>query len=1004
MANKRFLKVLSCGTLVSLLVTPLILNGVSDVGKAEEVIDVKRLSNLNSNDLISTQSDVSYQQLDMNNLFSSKQNCSNSSVTGLNGSVFNDSKSFVSFVTCNGAWTSGGRFYYSNYFDGLTSGRNYRLTVTVTNCGFEDNFINDDEGYESSCMMFVGGDNTKAHYNGYGDVDYSSFGTKYGISEFGSEDINNTFVFNFTASSSELNITAWYKWSTYYNDYKNNAISLMFKLEEEKSVDSIGPVVSANKGYSISLPVGTNERVTLDWIKQNHLFYAYDIVDGDVTDSMEFFGNAPSINYNKIGTYDITLMFHDKSYNYSSATFTLVIGDFTKPSYTINNTIMYVECPSTLSDSDLLNNVSFTDNYSDVTKTIVVNNYNKNTSCGTYSVTIRGADSSGNYSEATFNVCVRDTIAPSVTGVTNGSTIRNGTFNISDSGSGIKSVTLDGVSKTLSGGKFEFVGSSYKDGSHTLIATDNSGNKTTISFVSDSTPPGVVFSGNSVNYNSGNVYDGSKICTLTGYPTKFRIDSKDYNCSADSSGTYKINFSTLNLSSGIHTLIAYDNLGNASISYSFYYDSVGITCDIVESKIYSINDSFTISCSSGILYASIGSSDIYRNNSDYLVSYSHTFKMSDILSSLNEKNILTISDYFGNTKYISLTFDNVAPTISGVINGSRYNNNLNIKFTDSVSNIKSYKLNDVLISVDSSSRVLEISLNSSNLKQGTNTISEVTDSSGNVNSDVISFIYDTESPDIQGPNPVKTGKNITAEDVKAMFIATDNVDGECSIEAVSSTIQASVGNYVVVLRSTDKTGNSKEISVNVNICDVEPPVIFIRKDSLVVIKIVEKTELTYENLLSIFKANYPDYQNINEEEVQINVLSNGFVVGSDDTRSIDYEVVDLKNNVTTTYTMVFSSYSLVNDDKKDDESDNKKDDVTPDDVDKEETKSWWSKIWSGIGNFFKKVWNWISGFFGSDKKDDVTTTDKADTTSVEDGRLVKDGVETEEVDSEYIIW
>lgn len=994
MKNKKLLKVFSIGTLALLFVTPLVLNGVADGVKAEEeVTDVKRLSNLNSNDLISTQSSASYQQLDMNTLFSSKQNCSNSSVTGMNGSVFNDSKSYVSFITCNGAWTSGGRFYYSNYFDGLTSGRNYRLTIRVTRCDFADNYINDDEGYESSCMLFVGGDNTKGRYNGYGDVNYSSFGTNYGTREFGSEDVNGDIVINFTASSSELNVTAWHKWSSYYNDYKNKSISLMFKLEEE--VDSVGPVVSANKGYSISLPVGTSERVTLDWIKQNHLFYAYDTVDGDVTDSIDWFFGLPEIDYNKIGTYNFSLSFHDRSNNYSFVGVTLVIGDFTKPTYSINNTTMYVECPNTLSDSDLLNNVSFTDNYSDVTKTIVVNNYNKKTSCGTYSVTIRGVDSSGNYSEATFNVCVRDTIAPSVTGVTNGSTIRNGTFNISDSGSGIKSVTLDGVSKTLSGGKFEFVGSSYKDGSHTLIVTDNSDNKTTISFVSDSTPPGVSFSGSSVNYNSVEVYDGSKVCTLTGSPTKFRIDSKDYNCSSDSNGTYKIDFSTLNLDSGIHSLIAYDSLGNASNSFSFYYDSVGIVCDVVSSKIYSMNDSFTISCASGIYYACVRGSDIYRKSDGFLTSYNHIFKISDISSFLKETNTLMICDYFGNTKFINFTFDNVAPTISGVVNGSRYNDDFNVIFTDSLSNIKSYKINGVLRNVDSASKELQIHLSSYNLKQGTNTISEVTDSSGNVNSSVISFIYDIESPDIQGPNPVKTGKNITAEDVKAMFTATDNVDGDCSIEIVSSNIANSVGDYVVVLRSTDKTGNSKEISVNVSICDVEPPVIFIRKDSLVVIKIVEKTELTYENLLSIFKANYPDYQNINEEEVQINVLSNGFVVGSDDTRSIDYEVVDLKNNVTTTYTMVYSSYSLTDDDKKDDK--------IPDDTNKEESKSWWSKIWSRIVNFFKKSWNWISGLFGSDK-DDVTTIDEIDTTSIEDGRLVKDGVETEEVDSEYIVW
>lgn len=1037
MKNKHLLKCLSIFALASLFVTPIILNSIY-IDKVDDnvsgVNEQKKLSNdVNYDDEISPQASITYNKVDLHSKLVDEQHCAKSSYQTF---PTLDSEGPIYANVCNGQWTSGGKFYYAKYFDGLVSGRNYRVTYKVLNCGFEDEFISDDDGYNDSCSLIFGGTNDPTkRYNGYGEVNTSNMGIIYSKRGLGSEYVNSVSSFTFTAQSSEFNFMAYMNWSTYYSSYNGKAISLRITLEEE--ADSVGPLITANKGYSISLPVGTSERITLDWIKKNKLFYAHDAVDGDVTDSVSFFGE-PDINYNVTGTREITLMYHDKSNNYSSVTLTVIIGDFEKPTYSIKKSTIVLECPNTISNDELLANVTFSDNYdSNVKKTIITNNYSQKTVLGIYSVTIRGTDSSGNYTDATFYVKVQDTIKPSVTGIANGSTIRSGTFNISDSGSGIASVTLDGASKTLTNGKLEINGSSYKDGSHTLVVKDKADNKTEITFTIDNTAPVVTFKNAFASDSNGSKiyqYIDSKSLLITGGCVSYYIDNVKYTISNVNDSLW-LDLSSLKLSTGVHTLSRVsDNVGNETGSYKFFIGGNSINGSAISSNFYTKDDTITLTSAIGFkrIYIDCAKNNniICVDNSFALTNTSSVIKLSDYFYKSSVTNFyITAIDLFDNRYEATIQFDCYGPEVTGLENNSRFNTDKTIKFNDNASYIKSFKLNGVVINVPcdyeakqyvSSTNRYSYVLGSANLKQGVNTITEITDRANNVSDVSYSFIYDTKSPVISGPSPVETGKHITAQDVLAMFSATDEVDGSCSVELVSSTIKDSVGSYVVVLRSTDKTGNSSEISVNVVIKDVDPPVIYVRKDSLVVIKIVEKSELTYENLLSIFKSLYPDKYDYNDENISVQVLSNGFNIGTEKNKEVNVEVLNSLTGEKDNYTLSFSSYSLKSSTDEDKKDDDKKDNDKKGDSDKD-SKSWWSKLWSNIVKYVKKAWNWVTGLFKKDDNNKPTESVKiVDTSEVNSsGKTIVDssdivnGREDFEVpaednnndnEAEYIVW
>lgn len=812
MKNKHLLKVFSMGALSSLLVTPLVLNGVSD-NVQEEAIAQSVEDNHRSIKRSAVSDDIY-----------SLENAS----TWANATYAKDNDD-------GKYWLHG--FASNHSMEADLSKDLIRIAFKVKNgvdytlkLGWGFNNIEENSG-----ITVCGVPNITGSSNTWGQAKLASKNNGGFQTEFFGDEMVDEETYHFTGNSSGayfLVINA--------DLYEGFTSHLKTELIQDDVIDTQEPVVTASK-YAISLPVKTSTRLTKEYLLNQKIFKVTDDTDGDITDRLVI--KSGNINYDKTGTYPLVLSCTDNAGNESTLTFNVLIGDFEKPTYSIKQSTMYVKCPDKLSEVDLLNNVTFSDNYdTSITKTVVTNNYKQNTNCGTYSVTIRGTDTSGNYTDATFNVCVRDIIAPTITGITNTQVIKSANVRVSDSGSGIKSVTIDDKSVILVDGEFAFNASSYADGTHILKATDNQGNGTIIKFISDKS----------------------------------------------------------------------------------------------------------------------------------------------------------------------------APTITGIDSSTRLNKSVTITLADTYSNIVSFKLNGTLIEVNANTK--QITLGADNLVQGTNKITELKDSLGNVASD-LSFIYDTIAPvitpNVSGGGSIKSGDYITSEQVKAQFTATDEVDGSCAISVVSSTIEDKVGKYVVVLRSVDKTGNATEISVNVERLDVTAPVIFIKSsDDITIMKVASGTEITYENLLNIFMYLYQD--KVNAQDCSIEVLSDGFVANGTESQVVRYMVTNNVTGDTTMYSLDYQSYVMASDDKKDDNKtdEDKKDDTNKDDSDKDNKKddtkeeNWFVRVFKGIGNFFKKIWNFVTGLFGGNKDTDVKTTDKVESSVTTPEVTTDPDIATDDNnnEAEYIVW
>lgn len=769
----------------------------------------------------------------------------------------------------------------------------------------------------------------------------------------------------------------------------------IYKMSINVSVsanDTTAPDITASK-YALSLPVGTSTRITKDYLLKQKIFSVIDETDGDITDRLVIESN--NINYNTTGTYKVVCSWTDDGGNKATCTLNVVVGDFTKPTYSISNSTIYVEAPNTISNDDLLANVSFIDNYSSVTKSIVSNSYNQTTNLGTYQVSVRGTDTSGNYSTATFNVVVRDTIAPELhltnqdsNEVVSGSYVCNGMFGIVENGSGIKTATLDGKSVSVSSNKTYSLptGSSLSDGEHIFVVTDNANNSSSFTFYIDRTAPVISFTDN----NLGSVESGAYVSGGT-----FNISESGSGIkSAILDGTLvTLSNNSFSLSSGLnegsHTFVVKDNVGNSS-SFVFTLDNnAPEVSGIVEGSVYKTASIFVEDSCSGVKSATIDGNAITLTDDKY------SFNASNYSDG---NHTLVVTDNVGRVTTINFVSDKTAPTISGVTNGSRYNSDLTLSISDSLSNIKEFYLNDTLVSV-SSGKIYSLVLNGDNLVQGTNTISGLKDVLGNVISSSVSFIYDTISPEINGVTEIESGEYLTTDKVKSQFSATDNVDGSVAVKVVSSDIVDKVGTYTVVLSATDKTGNTKEISVSVIRLDVVAPVIFIQSsDELKIIRISDGTELTYENLLNIFMFLYAD--DLSEDSV-VECLSDSLTANGTQKCAVRYMVTNRATGDVNLYKVDFESYIISQDLTDTDEPTNPIDPTEPtqptepsEDVtngDDEEESNWFVRMFKAVGNFFKKIWNTIKSWFSSDDE----TKDSSNVEIVETSKSNKEEVESD---------
>ena len=169
-------------------------------------------------------------------------------------------------------------------------------------------------------------------------------------------------------------------------------------------------------------------------------------------------------------------------------------------------------------------------------------------------------------------------------------------------------------------------------------------------------------------------------------------------------------------------------------------------------------------------------------------------------------------------------------------------------------------------------------------------------------------------------------------------------------------------------------------------------------------KVASGTEITYENLLNIFMYLYQD--KVNTQDCSIEVLSDGFVANGTESQVVRYMVTNNVTGDTTMYSLDYQSYVMASDDKKDDNKtdEDKKDDNNKGDSDKDNKKddtkeeNWFVRVFKGIGNLFKKIWNFVSGLFGGNKDTDVKTTDKVEASEITPEVTTEPDIATDDTD------
>lgn len=232
------------------------------------------------------------------------------------------------------------------------------------------------------------------------------YGEKFDIDSINiSDNKDSRELIKVTADTSSLNVNqlGTYKVEVTATDEGANEARETIAV---KVVDHEAPkfeMLGTDSGYTIEVPVkGSSDYAS--YIK------AIDNVDGDVTPFIE--ASAP-LNTAVPGNQDVTLKATDSSGNETEETFTFAVSDLEAPVITLlqgeNVTIDYG------STFDLNNFVSVNDNLDGVIAPSVQGTVDTLKVDAVQPVKISVKDSSGNVTEATLNVVVKDLSAPVIT-------------------------------------------------------------------------------------------------------------------------------------------------------------------------------------------------------------------------------------------------------------------------------------------------------------------------------------------------------------------------------------------------------------------------------------------------------------------------------------------------------------------------------------------------------------------------------------------------------------
>ncbi len=358
-----------------------------------------------------------------------------------------------------------------------------------------------------------------------------------------------------------------------------------------------------------------------------------------------------------------------------------------------------------------------------------------------------------------------DTVVPNVTGITNGTSY-------------VSTVTpafIDdrlGVTATLDGASFTSGTEVTAQGSHTLVVTDAAGNTTTVNFVV--TPPVPEIDG----VTDGGIYNHDVVVTFTsGTATLDGI-------SGFVSGT-----TVTDAVSNTHTLVV-DN--GTSVTVHFTIDKTAPTVTgVSDGGVYSGDRLITYTDS---VTAANTSASISKDGGT-AVAFSKNTTVTD-----DGSYVLIVTDGAGNTTTVNFIIDKTAPSVSGVVDGGKYNQSVTISYNKGTATLDGSSFN----SGNSVSAEGSHTLIATNAAGVSTTINFTIDSTA----PVVTGVSNGGSYDLGGGDVI-----ISYSDAMSTPTATLSKNGIAAIAFASGSSVTSTGNYVLVV--TDEAGNSTTINFTV---------------------------------------------------------------------------------------------------------------------------------------------------------------------------------------------
>lgn len=264
-------------------------------------------------------------------------------------------------------------------------------------------------------------------------------------------------------------------------DNSQDHIPARLRITVTTPVDNVIPVISGQTTFVANVDEERPLSYFMSFLK------AYDETDGDVTDSLTVITDNYTQNIRVLGNHTFVVEASDTAGNKTQATINIRVVDIVAPIISGNTSTVDIGYAETWNIESFRKTLSVTDNYQTMTNADIVidtDGYTSNkTKLGTYTITFKATDESGNTGRFSKNVRVIDNVAPTFSGP---ATIATSNFTILTESEVRAQLTahdfIDGnLTNRIQLVEDNYTGNGNKTGSYdiTYKVADNAGNTAT---------------------------------------------------------------------------------------------------------------------------------------------------------------------------------------------------------------------------------------------------------------------------------------------------------------------------------------------------------------------------------------------------------------------------------------------------------------------------------------------------------------------------------------------